>query len=73
MKGNQTGVAVGAREVEDGDDGGGGGGREWPCQPAFLKIKKQQKACATSRDKNKLCVPVLIIPHAVAKVFGQRD
>lgn len=80
MKGNQTGVAVIAREVEDDDDDEG---RmlvcpEQPCQlEHFSRFKKNISVCATSRDKNKLSVPVLIIPHAqmwsCCYVFGQGD
>lgn len=70
MKGNQTGVAVIARELEDGGSDGEGASvaKIAMSAGAFLKIKKKKKTavcvCATSRDKNKRSVPVLIIPHA---------
>lgn len=51
MKGNQTGVAVIAREVEDDDDGGEGGMLLCPEQPCqlehFSRFKKNINACAT--------------------------
>lgn len=81
MKGNQTGVAVTAGEVEDGGGGGGGGlpvRPEQPCQPEhFSRFKKNNSACATSRDENTFRAPVLFIPHAqmwsCRYVFVRRD
>lgn len=66
MRSNQTGAAVIARDVEDDGDGGRMPVKpEQPCQlEHFSRFKKNKTVCATSRDKNKLSVPVLVIPHA---------
>lgn len=61
-------MAVIAREVEydgDGDWGGEGGVTVTAEQPEhFSGFKKNKAACATSRDKNKRSVPLVVIPRA---------